>query len=302
MLKSLPLTAAPFIILLALMSGCSAEQTQATPPSLTPIPSLPTKPAPILITSSPPVLPLTDPFQDASDKAIGAATISQSAQSKDDWDLAFDMWQTAITLMKAVPKSSSNYSSAQKKVAEYQRNLASAKQQAVKPASDSDLTVAQAPSFSSTIAVSQAPSATTNTVSPELSQVAQEVIDEFFAIDSRLDVGMNYQEYGNQVAELKVALDKFGRRPGAKNSPVYARLSSALTNYETALTTWKMCIKEYSCSNDFIEASSKTGKFLLSTYKIPTADKEPSFGGKSTPELTWASIGKTKSIWTLRFQ
>ena len=144
MLKSLRLTAAPFVVLLALMSGCSVEQTQATSSSPTPIPSLPTKPAPTLITSSAPsVLPLVNPFQDASDKAISAATISQSVQSKNDWNLVFGIWQEAITLMEAIPKSSSKYALAQKKVTEYKRGLASAKQQAVKPSNPLNLTVAQ---------------------------------------------------------------------------------------------------------------------------------------------------------------
>ncbi len=39
------------------------------------------------------------------------------------------MWQEAIALMKAVPKSSPNYALAQKKVAEYQRSLAYVNQQ-----------------------------------------------------------------------------------------------------------------------------------------------------------------------------
>ena len=133
MLKSLRLTTAPFIVLLALLPGCSIKQTEATSPL--PTLSLPTKNVPSPVNSVTPSLsPQTDPFQDASDKAIGAATISQSAQSKDEWNVVFSMWQEAITLMKAVPKSSSNYALAQKKATEYQWSLASAKQQAVKPA------------------------------------------------------------------------------------------------------------------------------------------------------------------------
>lgn len=133
MLKSLHFTAAPFVVLLALMSGCSIEQTQATSPSPTQTPSLFTEPAPTPVTSAAPLpSPQTDPFQDANDKAIGAATVSQSAQSKYDWEIVLGMWSEAIILMKAVPKSSSNYALAQKKLAEYQRNLAVAKQNAKK--------------------------------------------------------------------------------------------------------------------------------------------------------------------------
>lgn len=133
MLKFLRLTTAPCLVLLALMSGCSApEQTQNT--SSTPTSSLSTEPVLTPVTSTAPSLsPQTDPFQDASDKAIGAATISQSAQSALDWNLVAGMWQEAINLMKAVPKSSSTYALAQKKVVEYQHNLAVAKKNEEKP-------------------------------------------------------------------------------------------------------------------------------------------------------------------------
>lgn len=147
MLKFLRLTTAPCLVLLAQMSGCSTEQRQAISPSPTPSSSLSTKPILTPVTSTAPSpSPQTDPFPDANDKAIGAATISQSAQSKDDWNLVFGMWQEAITLMKAVPKSSSNYALAQKKVTEYQRSLAFAKQQAVKPLAPPDFTIVEQPS------------------------------------------------------------------------------------------------------------------------------------------------------------
>lgn len=147
MLKSLRLTTTPFFVLLALMSGCSVEQTQATSPSLSPTPSLPTEPVSTPVTSvAPSPLPQTDPFLDASDKAIGAVTISKSAQSQDDWNLVASMWQESITLIKMVPTSSPNYAKAQKKIPEYQRNLAYAKQQAVKSAPSPELTHMEQPS------------------------------------------------------------------------------------------------------------------------------------------------------------
>ena len=68
-------------------------------------------------------------MQDAFDTAMGAAVIAQSAQSKDDWTLVASRWQSAINLLKAVPASSPNYAIAQKKIAEYQRNLSYAQQQ-----------------------------------------------------------------------------------------------------------------------------------------------------------------------------
>ncbi|HBB30820.1 MAG TPA: hypothetical protein DDZ80_17110 [Cyanobacteria bacterium UBA8803] len=71
----------------------------------------------------------SDRFSEALDSAISAATIAQSAQSPDDWNLVSSRWQTAIELLKTVSKSSPNYTTAQKKITEYQRNMAYAQQQ-----------------------------------------------------------------------------------------------------------------------------------------------------------------------------
>ena len=73
-------------------------------------------------------LPKPDFFQNALDTAESAATISQSAESKDDWGLVASKWQEAINLMKSVPQSSKNYLAANKKFTEYQRNLTYAQQ------------------------------------------------------------------------------------------------------------------------------------------------------------------------------
>jgi hypothetical protein len=80
-------------------------------------------PTPITSTSSATSSPQHDFFGEAVNKAMSAATITQSATSKDDWNLVASQWQEAIALMKAVPESSPNYALAQKKVVEYQPNL-----------------------------------------------------------------------------------------------------------------------------------------------------------------------------------
>ena len=121
----------------ALVGGCSTEGKQATLPyaaaSLTvnPAPALEQKTPENLVKAQP--SSQADPYPDATSKAIGAATISQSAQSPDDWKLVTQMWQEAIALIQSVPNTSSNYASAQKNVAEYQKNLAYANKQSVKP-------------------------------------------------------------------------------------------------------------------------------------------------------------------------
>jgi hypothetical protein len=91
-------------------------------PSVTRTPITPASPA----TSS----PQRDFFGEAVNKAMSAATITQSAKSKDDWNLVANQWQEAIALMKAVPISSPNYPVAQKKAVEYKSKLDYARQTA----------------------------------------------------------------------------------------------------------------------------------------------------------------------------
>lgn len=74
-----------------------------------------------------------DTYNQAVDTALGAIAISESAKSRDDWQLVASRWQEAVALMKAVPTSSRNHAIAQKKLLQYQRFLASAQKQATPP-------------------------------------------------------------------------------------------------------------------------------------------------------------------------
>lgn len=135
MLKSKRFAVATSVVLLALTTACSSSgQSQDTSSAETsPKLTAPTRSPRIskakASSPDPSPTPQVERFQDALDTAMGAATIAQSAQSKDDWNLVVSRWQSAISLLKAVPKSSANYAIAQKKIAEYQRNLAYAQKQ-----------------------------------------------------------------------------------------------------------------------------------------------------------------------------
>lgn len=94
------------------------------------------RPSPVPSQISPPSPSPTlesNQFQDGLDAAVSAATIAQSAQSREDWNLVVSRWQNAIALFKTLPKSNPNYAVAQKKIAEYQRNLTYAQKQATNP-------------------------------------------------------------------------------------------------------------------------------------------------------------------------
>ena len=74
--------------------------------------------------------PQVDPFTKGIDKAIKAANLAQSAQSKQDWDLVASGWTQAIAAMQAVSPENPKRAFAQKKVIEYLQYLDVALQKA----------------------------------------------------------------------------------------------------------------------------------------------------------------------------
>lgn len=66
----------------------------------------------------------------ALDKADSAFSISQSAQSSDDWQLVATQWKDAIVLMQTLPNNSPYKAIAKTKINEYQQHLIYAQQQA----------------------------------------------------------------------------------------------------------------------------------------------------------------------------
>ncbi len=69
-------------------------------------------------------------FELALDKAVSAWSISQSAQSPDDWNLVASQYQDAIALMQKVQRQTPEFTFAQSKITEYQRQIKYAKQKA----------------------------------------------------------------------------------------------------------------------------------------------------------------------------
>ncbi|MBE9208939.1 retroviral-like aspartic protease family protein [Nostoc sp. LEGE 06077] len=69
-------------------------------------------------------------FELGLDKAAGAVSISQSAQSVEDWNLVANQFQEAIALMEKVNRQSPDFVSAQGKIVEYQRKVKYALQKA----------------------------------------------------------------------------------------------------------------------------------------------------------------------------
>lgn len=72
-------------------------------------------------------------YERALDIAAGATLISNSAVSRQDWNLAVNSWKEAIGLLKTVPGWSRDRATAQKKLSQYQSYLADAKLKAAPP-------------------------------------------------------------------------------------------------------------------------------------------------------------------------
>lgn len=73
----------------------------------------------------------SDTFELGLDKAASADTISQSAQSTEDWNLVVSQYKDAIALMKEVDQQSTYFPSAQDNIIQYQRRIKYAQQQAL---------------------------------------------------------------------------------------------------------------------------------------------------------------------------
>ncbi|MBG1261310.1 TIGR02281 family clan AA aspartic protease [Nostoc commune] len=69
-------------------------------------------------------------FEMGLDKAVGAWSISRSAQSPSDWALVANQYQDAIALMQRVRRQSPEFAIAQTKITEYRRQIKYAQQQA----------------------------------------------------------------------------------------------------------------------------------------------------------------------------
>ncbi|MBD2683178.1 MULTISPECIES: hypothetical protein [Nostoc] len=115
------------ICLVPVLIYISSEVLEIFPLSFKNQPETPSKTVlvtPSPLTSEPPnVLLKTDTFREAVNKAIKAANLTQLAKSPDEWKTVVSEWEEAIALMKNVPSSSPNYTIAQQKIIEYQKNL-----------------------------------------------------------------------------------------------------------------------------------------------------------------------------------
>jgi clan AA aspartic protease (TIGR02281 family) len=117
-----------YLFLAIATTACNSSQitTRSIP---TPIPP-PVTPASIV---SPPAVRQNEPeiYQQALARADAAKAIAQSALSKDDWFLVVNNLQDSVQMLRSIAPNSSEYILAAKVLPKYERELATAKQQAV---------------------------------------------------------------------------------------------------------------------------------------------------------------------------
>lgn len=120
-------------VLLSLGSGCRPVPPDpvAAPPSPSPDAIAPS-PTPVASVAAV-ATPEENRFQRGLDRAASAATLSQIAQSRDDWRLVASRWQQAIDQLRAIPSGHPDHGKAQQKIQEYQRNLTVAQARADRP-------------------------------------------------------------------------------------------------------------------------------------------------------------------------
>ncbi|MGV0023421.1 hypothetical protein [Phormidesmis priestleyi] len=149
-----PVFAGTFAGTIVLMSACTPLPTTRSQPINSPRP-IPTLPAERLIaqqTAKPKTIspsPTTSPksgkpnpakklsaaevmvlLAEAEDKAVSAANLSQSAQSKEDWILVINQWNRAIAVLKPASNANIQKSLVQQRLTTYQTRLAAAQNQA----------------------------------------------------------------------------------------------------------------------------------------------------------------------------
>ncbi len=111
------------------------NQIAYAPPPPPPLLPMPVTNAPLLPPPPPAPAPSPPPqpqerFRYAVNQAMSAASLTQWAETREDWHQITQEWSKAIALMKSVPSDSRDYSTAQQKAQEYQTNLLYAQKRA----------------------------------------------------------------------------------------------------------------------------------------------------------------------------
>ncbi|MBW4494211.1 MAG: hypothetical protein KME26_14200 [Oscillatoria princeps RMCB-10] len=127
----------------------------------------------------------------------------------------------------------------------------------------------------------------------------EEVLDKFYALNSKVESGINYRGYSEEVGNLKVAFDRLGRKPGAKNYDSYKHLGAAILNYQDAKKLWQLCVEGRNCEHNLIDtAASPVANVIVKKYGIATLDKMPGVTADDFPNHIFLDEGLSR-IWSV---
>jgi hypothetical protein len=92
-------------------------------------------------------------------------------------------------------------------------------------------------------------------VSSACAEDVGEFLDGLKSLDSRLDIGLTYAEYGNQLGDAKTAYDDIDWQDLDQDciQGVGVDGEAALNHYLKAYTFWKDCIEDSGCQTDSIQ-------------------------------------------------
>jgi hypothetical protein len=100
------------------------------------------------------------------------------------------------------------------------------------------------------------------------------LMNQLHEIDSRLDVGLNYDEYTNKVGDVRVAYDRVSGAIGGPEclAGVGIPAENALNQYVKASNIWGDCFDNVDCDTDSIQPSLQA-HWTQASLAIERADR-----------------------------
>jgi predicted aspartyl protease len=180
-------------------------------------------------------------FESGLDKAAGAYSISQSAQSPSDWSLVANQYQDAIALMKQVQRNDPYYSIAQQKVTEYQQRV---KQAQLRTVATQPPSISEPQATTQVVVVPEPPSKPKINIKAENSHAPQptKIIAPVFARETKTPKVEQHTQpiippeaFVNQETEEQVITVPIKRRMGG--TPVIEVKFNGNQNFEMIVDT-----------------------------------------------------------------
>jgi hypothetical protein len=115
----------------------------------------------------------------------------------------------------------------------------------------------------------------------------RDLVDSLGDLNSRLAVGLSFQDYSEHLGDVRVAYDKvdFSSLPATCLRRVGVPAENALNNYITAYNTWNNCIDDEYCDVDTIDFDLQT-EWTPATTRVERASSR-------LDAMTAASISTT---------